>query len=71
MGLYNYTYKYGIQVFDLSVDQLCSLLQNVDPTKGKSVRNYITKTLTIYAAKVILRQFADRYTKSVRDAHAN
>ena len=30
-------YQYGIQVFDLSVDQLCSLLQNVDPTKGEDM----------------------------------
>lgn len=28
---------YGIQVFDLSADQICSLLHNPDPSKGKAM----------------------------------
>lgn len=32
---YWYTHQYGIQVFELSTDQICSLLQNQEPAKGE------------------------------------
>jgi hypothetical protein len=39
---------YGIQVFELSVDQICSLLQNVDSTTGVDIAQLGAVPLTQY-----------------------
>jgi len=35
----SYMHQYGIQVFDLSVEQICSLLENAGPDKGITALN--------------------------------
>ena len=52
-------HQYGIQVFDLSVEQICSLLENAGPDKGKH-----------YTATVVLRYRYTDTTSCCRSCYA-